>query len=422
MRMKSLAMTFPLALGLLILPSPVSSFVVNFSPRHGHVAEFTSLSATWSNGQAIREYQDFLSGKAAPVRRGDVTGAIVVPSVDDENTIAELIVSMKNVGTPDVLLSACDGTPPESIDGESEYPIYVALTDPDDLVNFLDSIFEDKNRKESWAKRLSDLVFFSGGPFLSPNPDIYFGCVEPILRRRNLARDSTTQILLNCAIFQKGATGRAKPPKDYATCFGTDSYGVDKWTGESAVCGKWKEAAALRLETGGLRVVSGFYRDWRRMMWERTLIDSVFGVVGALREQKTSLADVAKYYGNEVGDILWEMTALLRGCLAVTLLYGFEDRMFELVEAHGEETACNLDFENFRKCCGVFVSYKRADGKDVPASGLSSGSRKHDEYVAYAVNVKGLIEGVELQRNEIDAELPAKSAMRQGNLRADGVI
>lgn len=78
-------------------------------------------------------------------------------------------------------------------------------------------------------------------------------------------------------------------------------------------------------------------------MWERAMYDSVFNLVGAVREEKTTLGDVGLYYGEEVSDMMWQISMQLRGMLAVTMTYGFEEWLFGFAEMRGTETQCTLD-------------------------------------------------------------------------------
>eukprot|EP00588_Corethron_pennatum_P008750 CAMPEP_0194272246 /NCGR_PEP_ID=MMETSP0169-20130528/5854_1 /TAXON_ID=218684 /ORGANISM="Corethron pennatum, Strain L29A3" /LENGTH=419 /DNA_ID=CAMNT_0039014857 /DNA_START=36 /DNA_END=1295 /DNA_ORIENTATION=- len=386
----------------------------------------SALRAAWSNGQAVREYQDFLMGKNQPTPlTEDIPSAIVIPADGVAGPVATMIESLRAPGAEiqDVIIST-DGSPPDEIGGNAEYPIYVALTNPDELGAFLDMAKEEG----PWRNRLSDMVFFSGGelPRSAPTLSGYPGCVEPYLRGANLARDGTTQVLLNFAMPRANANGRVPSPTDYATKLGPDAMGEEKWTGETAACGKWRQAAALRISCGGVRVRECFYRDWRRAMWERVLHDAVFGLVGSLREDRVSIKEVANYYGEEASDMLWEATSLLRGALAVTITYGFEERIFGLAEAMGESVECEINEELFRRCNGVFCNYKLADDTEVARSGLEKGMRMHSEYIAFARTKRSLI-GEKMGGRVIlnlgkEAEDAANSPMLQGNLRADGVI
>jgi len=392
----------------------------------------SALRYSWSNGQAVKEYQNFLEGKDQPaVLTEDVPSCIVVPAVGAAGPIADLIASLRSASAehPDVIIPT-DGIPPKEIGGNTEYPIYVALSNPDQLSDFLDMVM----REGPWVSRASDLVLFSGGELPGSAQDLdllgYSGCIEPHLRSRGLARDSTTQVLLNFKFPRASAIGRVMSPQDYATVLGPDAMGNDKWTGETATCGKWRQAASLRLSSGGLHVRECFYRDWRRAMWERVTFDAVFGCIGSIRDDRVSMKDVALYYGEETSDMLWEATGLLRGCLAVTITYGFEERMFGFAEAMGE-VDCGMNEELFRRCNGVFCDYELADATKVPRSGLEKGMRKHSEYVAYASTSKGLIGErsggrVVLSQRILNigskAEVFLTSAMLQGNLRCDGAI
>jgi len=72
-------------------------------------------------------------------------------------------------------------------------------------------------------------------------------------------------------------------------------------------------------------------------MWERSTFDAAFHVIGVVRSQETSVSQVAEYYADETSDMLWEMSQLLRGWKALTLLYGFEERLFAIAEACGDQ-------------------------------------------------------------------------------------
>ncbi len=140
-------------------------------------------------------------------------------------------------------------------------------------------------------------------------------------------------------------------------------------------------------------------------MWERALYDAVWNVVGAVREDETDHLQVATYFEMEASDMMWELVNGLRGGLAVTLIYGFEDRLFSFAEMRGKGEPCELLDEMFDHIQNVFP------GK----------SRMLWEYCNYAKDRRGL-----LQRSNVPpvpselSELP--SPTRQGNMRADGVI
>lgn len=197
---------------------------------------------------------------------------------------------------------------------------------------------------------------------------------------------------------------RTKRVEDVRVNLGPDSYGETKWSGGCTACGKWHGAIAQRLERSNVICETDFYREWRRKMWERSLLDAVFTLLGAVRSEPTTVAEVAKYYGDEVSDLLWEMSQLLRGWKAITLMYGFEERLFGFAETRGEGEPCTLPTDMYPYIWGNFVYLQ---------------SKSFVEYLQYAQFEKGLLPGVVLPERK-DEEY--KTKMRQGNLRADGVI
>ena len=133
--------------------------------------------------------------------------------------------------------------------------------------------------------------------------------------------------------------------------------------------------------------------------------DAIFNLVGIVRDDPTTIKDAAKYYESEISDMLWEVTSKLRGMLAVTLSYGFEERLFgfatQLVDAHDRQCAVEEEMYEFMFCpplnqCPMIV-----------------------EYLNYAKDEKGLLGGGDLPKPKGNAP---PSLMRQGNLRADGII
>ena len=140
-------------------------------------------------------------------------------------------------------------------------------------------------------------------------------------------------------------------------------------------------------------------------MWERALYDCVWNIVGAVRAEPTDHADVAYYYELEASDMMWELANNLRGGLAVTLIYGFEDRLFSLAEQRGKDVPCEVTDEMFNFMQNVFP------GRNTMLL----------EYCNYAKDERGL-----LQVSDVPSvpstltELP--SIVKRGNLRADGTI
>lgn len=346
--------------------------------------------ATWSDARAVKDYQEFLSSGQQEIELLPDGPAVVLispsessaESLDDLNPMARALLS---TGTgEDVVVTPYQELPP-SLGGRTDYPIYITLP-PDQILPFVE------NLDQAYSDRAEDFCFFSGG--------FEHGNIESQLQEYNLCRDSMTQILMPGLGFDEGGS-----VKDKAVKLGTDAMGADKWAGEVAVCGKWKGAVAERLNRSQIRCNVDFYRDWRRRMWERNVLDAVFNLVGAVRkDEPTTLADVAKYYEEEVSDMVWEITNNLRGWKALTLTYGFEERLFGVAELSSHQ--CTLVDELYPYIWGDTVFTE---------------SPMFLDYLWYAQQECGLLQTVQLPpRKEGDDR--TSGIFRQGNMRADGVL
>ena len=192
-------------------------------------------------------------------------------------------------------------------------------------------------------------------------------------------------------------------PIDLHVNLGKSANEEEKLAGECTACGKWRGSIAQRLERSNILCTPDFYREWRRKMWERSASDAVLSLVGAVRETPTTVGEVATYYGEEASDILWDITNQLRGWKAVTLLFGFEERIYGFAEIAAKDDACVVSSEMFPYIHGSFVFLQ---------------SQPYVEYLHYAQSEKGFLQGIELP--PVDKEYTSK--MRPGNLRADGVV
>lgn len=341
--------------------------------------------ATWSDSKAVMQYQDFLaSGKQEIELTPDGPSVIIVPK-DGQNEISK---ALKEMGKGDDLVITIDETLPSEMGGKKEYPIYITLP-PTELRDFLKNLRKDQEDRED------DFVFFSGGP--------YYANIEDLLKDFGYCRDYMTQVLITGLGVSSGANNNNNTIiKDLSAKIGTDAMGEDKWAGECAACGKWNGAIAERLERNDVRCNVDFYRDWRRRMWERNVFDAVYNLVGAVREDVTTIADVANYYEAEVADMVWQVSSSLRGWKAVTLSYGFEERLIGVAENTGAETKCALDETIYPHIWGnrVFTD-----------------SALVNEYLWYAQENFGCLSSIELPPKR-----EASGIFRKGNLRADGVI
>lgn len=348
--------------------------------------------ATWSDSKAVKEYQDFLASGAQEIALTEDCPSVILVSPNEINLkfheLNPLAQALMNLGRgDDVVLSPYQPLP---VLGNGEYPIYITLP-PNEILPFIESL------DDCYKERNSDFCFFSGG--------FQHGNIEEILQQKGLCRDSMTQILIS-GIDITGEEGRRI--EDVSVNLGPDSYGENKIAGECASCGKWKGSIAQRLEGRQIRCSTDFYRDWRRKQWERNCLDAIFNLVGSVRSEPTTLADVANYYEEEVSDILWEITGSLRGWKAVTLLFGFEERLFGFAEKATEQ-----------QCTIVDEVYPYIWGNTVFTQ-----SSKCLEYLHYAKNEMGLLQNIDLppMTEESEANLNLPSRLRRGNLRADGVV
>lgn len=111
------------------------------------------------------------------------------------------------------------------------------------------------------------------------------------------------------------------------------------------------------------------------------------------------------FFELEASDMMWEIANNLRGGLAVTLMYGFEDRLFSMAEMRGKDEPCEVTDTMFDYVQNVFPGR----------------NRMLLEYLNFAKDQRGLLQGVAVPPVPSQlSELPSK--IRQGNLRADGNI
>jgi len=370
-------------------PATVSAFTTT---SHGRTTWTTDQQqqqpglhmATWSDSKAVMDYQAFLSsGKQELELAKDMPSVIIQPQ-DTPSLWAQCLQEMGQ-GQDLVLHPGMDL--PETVQGATEYPIYIALP-PTQLNDFL------QNLRPSYKEggHQDDFVFLSGG--------YEHGNIEHVLQARGYCRDQMTQVVVSG--LHVAPNGR---PQDLSVNLGLDSQGEAKIANKCTACGKWAGAVAERLQRNQIPCETDFYREWRRKMWERHVLDACFHVLGVVREQQpTTLADVANYYEQEASDMVWEMSQLLRGWKALTLMYGFEERIFGTAEMRGTETPCQLSDDMYEFLWGNQVFLQ---------------SKMFCDYLSYAKTEKGQLPQTDLPQRA-DEEFASK--MRQGNLRADGVL
>ena len=355
----------------------------------------TPLYATWSNGQAIKEYQDFLSsGRSTLDTTEDGPSVIITPDPFNPTPLASALFKMGD--GEDILLSPTDPIP-TTLGNRESFPIYICVPNTllDDVIGVnLFSLWEDKR---------DDLVYVTTTK----------GNIEPVLKNFGLPRDATSQLLVGFTV----PTNSNFFPMDLSVKYGEDSQAMDKFAGESCATGKWRDAIAQRLNNKMIRCKSCFYREWKRDMWEKSAFDAVFNLMGAVIGDGTTIAEVAEFYGDDASEMAWQMSSMLRGSNAIALSYGFEERMFEYAVASCKDTVCTIEPDTWDFVNGVFL--------ETSLKGLSMGfgdpAPLHTEYVDLAVNKRGLLQGKEVIIPGAD-KIQRKSIMREGNLRADGAI
>lgn len=397
----------------LVVPSDAFS-----SPRLGTATSTSTtipLSATWSNGQAIREYNDFLAtGRSTPEEMED--GPSVIITNDPQSPLVRALFRLGD--GDDVILAPGDALPSHvgNDDSHTSYPIYLCIEPRQLQAAMTEHLFS------TWEERQNDLVYVS-----PPNQ-------ETALRAVGLPRDTTSQLLVGFTT----PTQDGFRPLDSCISLGLDARGEDTYAFESVACGKWKDAVAARLEKNDIRCRPAFYRDWRRSMWERSVFDAVFHLIGVCvnvnqqqeedsgssssssssNQQPLTIAQVADYYADDAEEIAWQLSSMLRGSNAIALTYGFEERMFTYAQQRCQNTVCTLNPDTWDHINGVFLQ--------TSIKGLNMGfgdpAPLHTEYVrfAYRMGLLHNMDNIEMPPEAAGAQRP--SIMRQGNLRADGVI
>lgn len=395
-----------------IVTSSCQAFVFS---RHLSQRSCTARQATWSNGQAVQDYQQFLSSGQQEIQTTDDTASVIVVSDTSGPTPLSQALLKMGMGDDIILTTPSQSNLPPTLDNHNEYPIYITLP-PNEIQDFL------MNLPESFKARAEDFVFFAGGAYgniedaLKDRGASVSFCVEsaqaffPLWHywlthfalysiSLGYCRDQMTQVVIGGMKI----TDYESRVIDTSVHLGTSDNGEPKLAGECSACGKWAGSVVQRLERSNIRCKLEFYREWRRTMWERSVYDAVFSLVGAIRNEPTTYRDVANYYNEEVSDMLWEFSQLLRGWKAITLLFGFEERLFGMAEA--SEEICEVKPSQL---------YEFVYGNPVYLN-----SKTFVEYLQFAQAEKGLLAGVELPQN---TGADYKSNMRQGNLRADGAI
>jgi len=235
-------------LALILFLRMACAFIIDTN-RYTTQPRSTLEMATWSNGQAIREYQDFLASGKQDMKKESDGPSLIVKSSKHNPEYDGLIHAICSMGKGDDVIISLTDEMPRSVGGRETFPILLVIP-PYELNDFIQTL------PESWTLRSDDFVFLSGGNLC--------GVVEPILKSFGYARDTMTQFLVS-GLSIPPIAGIGKP-LDLTCELGLDANNEVKKSGECASCGKWSGAIQERLERNSIACKSVFYREWRRMM------------------------------------------------------------------------------------------------------------------------------------------------------------
>ena len=172
--------------------------------------------------------------------------------------------------------------------------------------------------------------------------------LESHLRKNNVGGSDQTSVLLNLGLMPSPSGLHTHNFITSEVTTGVDSYGLKKKVGRTIACGKWAGSVKGRVE-GVVKACTkegeeenwevvdlGFYRDVRRLLFEYTILSSTFNLIGQVHSKTSNealtYADVALGYTDECVEMVQELSSCLRGGLAVTMMFGFEDRIMNLAE------------------------------------------------------------------------------------------
>ncbi|GMI03537.1 hypothetical protein TrRE_jg6661 [Triparma retinervis] len=273
----------------------------------------------------------------------DQASLFIVPSsgFDDASPCERLLSTLADVDKGDVVLEWSEDdliSIPEQF-SESPAPIYILLPSSS-LSSFVNGDYVQGLRKMYPASPLlEDFVFINFDGSIS----------ETILRKNNLGGSEQTTLLLNCGFEASGGRHEYKLVENEVN-LGVDAMGIKKVAGRSIACGKWAGSVKERIEESvkkncgiegegenwGL-VDLGFYRDVRRLLFEYGILTSAVRLIGEVHTKTSgdqlTFNDVVMSYEGESIDLIRELSSCLRGGLAVTMMYGFEDRILALAES-----------------------------------------------------------------------------------------
>jgi len=311
------------------------------------------LFNVWSDNRATREYQSFLEGTLPPF-------TLDIPSLFINSPAST--PTLLHLQNPDDITVSITDEFPSTISGNDRFPIYVTLP-PSELNNFLTTI-------SLTPEQLEDLVFFSDSVI-----------IESILRVHGLIGTDQTQAVLGVTLSD---TVRKRFSTTAVKLDDVDSMNEEKWAGGGSVCGKWAGSIIRRTyskldvtaefledeELGDNKkpIRHNFYREWRRVMFERAIGSMAVDLVGA-SHVKSSGGDsldrksVTNNHADEIVDLARELAAGLRQTMSVSLLTNFEERVIETVSmSDGMSELINPDPTadiNYDNKLGFFVEIQK---------------------------------------------------------------
>ena len=305
-----------------------------FAPARSRVG-LPVLNAVWSNPRAILDYQDYLNG--VEEEESSDQASLIVRGGQDR--LADGLAQMGGGG--DVVVDGPGGLAAgigQMAAKEASFPIYLCVR-ASELEEAIMACPED---------RKDDLVIMSRG------------MIEPVTKKHGVASKQNTQALVNFDF-----NPRLKPI-DLVADMGTDVRGEPKFALETCVKGKWAGAFKERLDRNGVHCkVEGEF-EFRRSMIELLLFDTIFAVVGALHGDST-IGQCGEFYMDEVDDLAWEMSRMVRGHLALTLLFGVEERFLASSESIKQRMDSNRRVEDeWEFFAGYFMNViKMYEGKPI---------------------------------------------------------
>jgi hypothetical protein len=117
----------------------------NFKWNRASPSTTTAIQATWSNGQAIKEYQDFLASGKQEIDMASDGPSLIVKSASS-NASNLMVEALTSIGNEFDAVITPRATMPTMLGDRESFPIYVTIP-PMELDEFL------KNLPDDWKPR-----------------------------------------------------------------------------------------------------------------------------------------------------------------------------------------------------------------------------------------------------------------------------